>query len=226
MIDNEKILILLGKAGCGKGTQSDLLKEKYNLFHISTGDIIRENIQNDTSLGRQFKSYSDSGKLVPNQLINSLVLDKVFNVRKSGKYNGFIFDGFPRTADQMEFLITSILTKNTDSYILDYALSDEEAKVRIKGRAQKMGDKARKDDLDDNSINTRFAEYNKNYSAIIKFAKKFFKIINYVAIDARDSMEDVFEETKKCIGSKSYLKFIHDKNIEASNSVSSSTKHI
>ncbi len=214
----EKVLILLGKAGCGKGTQSEILKNKYNLFHISTGDIIRENIKNDTELGKKVKEYTSKGQLVPDEVVCEIVLDKVHQIRENNEenYNGFIFDGFPRTSIQLDFLANEVLTISSKSFIIDYILDDETTKSRIKNRAKEMGDKARKDDLDDNIIQNRLEEYNKNHSIILDTYKKYSDKISFIKVDARENKESIFEETCKCIDSSRYLSDIHNKKIENS----------
>lgn len=100
-------LILLGPVGSGKGTQARLIKEEYNLPHISTGEIFRTNIQNETELGKIAKQYIDNGDLVPEELVNKLVEDRI---AQADCKNGFILDGYPRNIAQAKFLegITNI----------------------------------------------------------------------------------------------------------------------
>ena len=100
-------LILLGPVGSGKGTQARLIKEEYNLPHISTGEIFRTNIQNETELGKIAKQYIDNGDLVPEELVNKLVEDRI---AQEDCKNGFILDGYPRNIAQAKFLegITNI----------------------------------------------------------------------------------------------------------------------
>lgn len=199
---HEIIVLLLGKAGSGKGTQSSLLEEKYDLYHISTGDIIRENVKNNTKLGQEFKKYLDAGQLVPDELINNLVLDKVSQIKKSveKKYNGFIFDGFPRTSTQLDFLANNILTKKSLNFIIDYNVSDEIAKKRIANRALTMGKNARKDDLNEQLIISRLEEYKKNHSDIIcTYNNKYQKKFTFLKIDAASNKELIFNETCDCI---------------------------
>ena len=94
-------LVLFGPPGAGKGTQADILKEKYQLVHISTGDVFRYNIKNETELGLTAKSFIDKGQLVPDEVtINMLNTE----VDKNAEANGFIFDGFPRTEKQADAL--------------------------------------------------------------------------------------------------------------------------
>ena len=103
-------LVILGPPGAGKGTQAEYIVEKYNIPHISTGDIFRENIKNNTELGKKAKSYMDKGLLVPDELVIALVEDRL---NKDDAKEGFLLDGFPRTVAQAVSL-DSILDKNDD----------------------------------------------------------------------------------------------------------------
>ena len=94
-------IVLFGKPGAGKGTQAEFLKEKYNLTHLSTGDIFRFNIKNDTDLGKLAKSYMDKGDLVPDEVTIKMLQSEVDNNPLSA---GFLFDGFPRTLAQANAL--------------------------------------------------------------------------------------------------------------------------
>lgn len=103
-------LVILGPPGAGKGTQAEYIVEKYNIPHISTGDIFRENIKNNTELGKKAKSYMDKGLLVPDDLVIALVEDRL---NKDDAKEGFLLDGFPRTVAQAVSL-DSILDKNDE----------------------------------------------------------------------------------------------------------------
>ena len=103
-------LVILGPPGAGKGTQAEYIVEKYNIPHISTGDIFRENIKNNTELGKKAKSYMGKGLLVPDDLVIALVEDRL---NKEDAKEGFLLDGFPRTVAQAVSL-DSILDKNDD----------------------------------------------------------------------------------------------------------------
>ena len=103
-------LVILGPPGAGKGTQAEYIVKRYNIPHISTGDIFRENIKNNTELGKKAKSYMDKGLLVPDDLVNALVEDRL---NKDDAKEGFLLDGFPRTVAQAVSL-DSILDKNDD----------------------------------------------------------------------------------------------------------------
>ena len=103
-------LVILGPPGAGKGTQAEYIVERYNIPHISTGDIFRENIKNNTELGKKAKSYMDKGLLVPDELVIELVEDRL---NKDDAKEGFLLDGFPRTVAQAVSL-DSILDKNDE----------------------------------------------------------------------------------------------------------------
>lgn len=148
-------LVLFGKPGAGKGTQADFLKDKYNLKHISTGDVFRFNIKNGTKLGTLAKSYIDKGDLVPDEVTIKMLEDEV---EKNPEASGFIFDGFPRTTAQAEALDAFLSSKNMkiDATIALEA-KDEILIQRLLERGKVSG---RSDDQDENKIRNRFDEYN------------------------------------------------------------------
>ena len=125
-------IIMLGAPGAGKGTQAEMICEKYNLPHISTGDIFRANIKNGTELGMEAKKYMDQGLLVPDELTVKILLDRV---AKDDCKNGYVLDGFPRTIPQAEVL-EKALTELNDK--IDYAINvdvpDENIINRMSGR--------------------------------------------------------------------------------------------
>lgn len=125
-------LILLGGPGAGKGTQAKKLVEKYNIPQISTGDILRGAVKNNTELGQKAKSFMDSGELVPDEVIIGIVKDRILEDDCS---NGFIFDGFPRTTAQAEALDTMLteLDIKLDAAI-NFKVSDEVIVARMSGR--------------------------------------------------------------------------------------------
>lgn len=110
-------IIMLGAPGAGKGTQAKMLAEKYGIPHISTGDIFRMNIKNNTELGQKAKGYMDAGQLVPDELVVDLVVDRIKN---KDCMNGFILDGFPRTIPQAEALDYALNNQNEK---IDYAIN-------------------------------------------------------------------------------------------------------
>jgi len=126
-----KTVIFLGPPGAGKGTQSQLLKERDNFIQISTGDILREAVKNQTSLGLQAKKFMDEGKLVPDDLILNIISEKLEEL----KDKNIIFDGFPRTVAQAEGLkdMLSKIGRKIDAVIL-FDITDEEVVKRLSGR--------------------------------------------------------------------------------------------
>lgn len=131
MVKNMKI-IMLGAPGAGKGTQAQMIANKYGIPHVSTGDIFRENVKNGTELGMEAKKYMDAGELVPDELTVKILLDRV---AKDDCKNGYVLDGFPRTIPQAEVLDAEI-TKLGDK--IDYAINvdvpDENIIRRMSGR--------------------------------------------------------------------------------------------
>ncbi len=125
-------IVMLGAPGAGKGTQAKMIAERYQIPHISTGDIFRMNIKNGTELGKEAKTYMDAGKLVPDELTVKILLDRVSN---EDCKNGYVLDGFPRTIPQAEVL-TDALNKLNDK--IDYAINvdvpDENIVNRMGGR--------------------------------------------------------------------------------------------
>ena len=149
-------LVLFGKPGAGKGTQAEFLKIKYNLVHISTGDIFRNNIKNKTDLGILAKSFMDKGDLVPDQVtINMLEAE----VDDNPHAKGFIFDGFPRTESQAKAL-DIFLTGKQMKIIATIALEADD-NILVKRLQERGKSSGRIDDQDEEKIWNRFNEYNK-----------------------------------------------------------------
>jgi adenylate kinase len=124
------IVILLGPPGSGKGSQALLLKTELNLPHLSTGDILREHVAKQTSLGKIGKSYIEDGRLVPDAIIVDMLLDRI---QEKDCEKGFLLDGFPRTLPQAHILESKL--KPTDKiFILNFVIRDEEIIARIAGR--------------------------------------------------------------------------------------------
>ena len=155
-------LVLFGKPGAGKGTQAAFLKSKYQLFHISTGDLFRYHIQGSTKLGILAKSYMDKGDLVPDDVtINMLKVA----VAENSDVKGFIFDGFPRTTAQAKALDVFLSEKHM-SITATVALEAEDDVLveRLINRGKISG---RSDDQNETKIRNRFVEYN-NKTALLK----------------------------------------------------------
>tara|TARA_R110002049_G_scaffold297342_1_gene486222 strand:- start:54 stop:1163 length:1110 start_codon:yes stop_codon:yes gene_type:complete len=176
-------LVLFGPPGAGKGTQANFLKEKYDLIHISTGDVFRYNIKNETALGMLAKSFMDKGELVPDQVTIDM-LNK--EVEKNAGANGFIFDGFPRTNAQAKAL--DALMENKDSQInamVALEVDDEVLVMRLLERGKTSG---RTDDSDENIIRNRIKQYYTK-TAILK---DYYAVQNkYFGVDGVGSIEEI-----------------------------------
>ncbi len=176
-------LVLFGPPGAGKGTQAEFLKQKYNLIHISTGDVFRYNIKNETALGALAKSYMDKGELVPDE-----VTIKMLNaeVEKNADANGFIFDGFPRTDAQAKSL--DDLMKSKDSSInamIALEVDDEVLVGRLLERGKTSG---RADDADESIIRNRIKEYYDKTAVL----KNYYSAQNkYFGVDGVGSIEEI-----------------------------------
>ena len=159
-------IVLFGKPGAGKGTQAEFLKEKYNLMHLSTGDIFRFNIKNETALGKLAKSYMDKGDLVPDEVTIKMLED---TVNKNLDTNGFLFDGFPRTLAQAEELDTFLATKNWKVTATIALEADDEILIhRVLERGKTSG---RSDDQDEEKIRHRYQEYNEKTAPLMEYYK-------------------------------------------------------
>lgn len=184
-------IVLFGPPGAGKGTQAEFLKEKYNLVHISTGDVFRYNIKNETALGMLAKSYMDKGELVPDELTIDMLEAEV---EKNQDANGFIFDGFPRTAAQAEAL--DQLMERKDSQINAMIALEVDDEVLVKRLLERGKTSGRPDDADENIIRNRITEYY-NKTAVLK---DFYAAQNkYFGVDGVGSIEEITERLSKVI---------------------------
>lgn len=130
-------LIMLGAPGAGKGTQAKKIAEKYNIPHISTGDIFRANIKNGTELGKKAKTFMDQGLLVPDELVVDLVVDRV---GQEDCANGYVLDGFPRTIPQAEALDRALSTLGEKvDYAINVEVPDGNIVKRMSGRRACVG---------------------------------------------------------------------------------------
>ena len=184
-------LVLFGPPGAGKGTQATILKDKYQLIHISTGDVFRFNIKNQTDLGLSAKSFIDKGQLVPDEVtINMLNAE----VEKNEGANGFIFDGFPRTEAQAEALATYLESKSTEVHaMIALEVEDEILVERLLERGKTSG---RKDDADEAVIRNRINVYY-NETAILK--NYYQKQDKYYGVDGVGSIDEITERLSKVI---------------------------
>lgn len=178
-------LILFGPPGSGKGTQATKLIEKYNLLHISTGDLFRAEISNGTALGLEAKSYIDKGALVPDSVTVNMLKSKM---EQHPDVNGVIFDGFPRTIPQAEALDEMLKSKGTEvCLLLSLKVEDSEIIARISKRGATSG---RSDDTDPEIIQTRINTYKSQTTPVADYYAGFGKTKEVVGVG---SVEEIFE---------------------------------
>lgn len=211
-------IIMLGAPGAGKGTQAKKISEKYQIPHISTGDIFRANIKEGTELGKQAKSYMDQGLLVPDELTVNLVIDRV---EHDDCKNGYVLDGFPRTIPQAEALDKALtgLGEHLD-YALNVDVSDENIVKRMAGRRACLSCGATyhvvyaapkaegicdvcgselvlRDDDKPETVTKRLGVYHEQTKPLIDYyaAEGILK-----TIDGTQNLEAVFDDIKKILG--------------------------
>ena len=176
-------IVLFGPPGAGKGTQSEKLIDKYNLNHISTGDLFRKHLGEGTALGQLAKKYMDEGRLVPDEVVIDMVDEKIKTTKDT---QGFIFDGFPRTVAQAEAL-DELLEKNAMeiSGMIALEVPEDILKERIRGRGKTSG---RSDDQDEDKINTRIQVYLDETLPVAEFYKKQGKLSNVYGVGEIDEI--------------------------------------
>jgi len=184
-------LVLFGPPGAGKGTQAEVLKEKYNLVHISTGDVFRYNIKNATELGTLAKSYMDKGQLVP----DTVTIDMLeAEVTKNADAKGFIFDGFPRTEAQADALTALLESKGTGvSGMVALEVNDEVLVQRLLERGKTSG---RADDADEEVIRNRIKVY---YAETAILKGYYEKQGRYHGVDGVGSVSEITERLSEVI---------------------------
>lgn len=179
-------IVLFGPPGAGKGTQSEKLIASRSLIHLSTGDLFRRSIKNETNYGKKAQAYMDKGELVPDDVVICMVEEKIKN-HLDGR--GFIFDGFPRTINQAK-----ALDKMLEGYHLSISgmialeIPEEELKKRIRGRFKVSG---RTDDQDEAKIENRIAVHNKETTPVANYYKSQNKFNH---IDGMGSIEEVYHK--------------------------------
>lgn len=184
-------IVLFGPPGAGKGTQSEKLIEKYELNHISTGDLFRKHLSEGSELGQLARKYMDEGRLVPDEVVIGMVDDKIKSTKDA---EGFIFDGFPRTVAQAKAL-DDLLEKNSMeiSGMIALEVPEDVLKERIRGRGKTSG---RVDDQDEEKINTRIQVYLDETLPVADFYKAQGKLSN---VDGVGEIEEIFEKITKVI---------------------------
>ena len=190
-------IILFGPPGAGKGTQSARLIEKYGLVHLSTGDVFRYNIKNQTELGVLAKSFIDKGQLVPDEVTNHMVKDFI---ARNNNDKGFIFDGYPRTIAQGENLdrVLEEYQANVTSMIA-LEVDEDELVIRLLERGKSRG---RADDQDEAIIRNRFKVYNDETSPLANFYATKGK---FIAVKGKGSIDEIFQNLCKAIDGVSQL---------------------
>lgn len=180
-----KYFILFGPPGAGKGTQATSMKERYNLRHISTGELLRNEIAKGSELGLKAKALIDAGALVPDEIVEGMI-ESAF--RTATGIDGFLLDGFPRTTAQAEAL-DGMLAKTSESVtgVVSIMIPDEMIRERIRHRAAIEG---RADDAKDETISNRIATYHEKTEPLVGFYKNAGK---YYEIDGVGTIEEVCE---------------------------------
>ena len=187
-------LILFGPPGSGKGTQSDRLVAKYGLVHLSTGNLLREEITQKTPLGLEAKSFMDKGQLVPDEVVIGMV-DSYFDKHREAK--GFLFDGFPRTVAQAKALDNLLELKKTSiAAVLALDVTEEELVKRLLNRGKTSG---RSDDTNEEVIRKRFAVYSNETTPVAEHYKKSRK---FQSVKGEGTVDQIFDSVSDAIDRK------------------------
>jgi len=187
-------LILFGPPGSGKGTQSDKLVEKYGLIHLSTGNLLRKEIADETPLGLEAKSFIDKGQLVPDEVVIGMV-DSYFDLHKGAP--GFLFDGYPRTVAQAAALDNLLELKKTEIELVLFLQVDEEELIkRLVHRGKTSG---RSDDTDEQVQRKRQEVYRKETLPVAAFYTRQHKVVN---IEGVGTVNEIFESLCEVIDKK------------------------
>jgi len=185
-------IVLFGPPGAGKGTQSAHLIDSHQLIHLSTGDLFRKHIGENTELGALAKSYMDHGNLVPDEVVISMVEDKISHHLDA---NGFVFDGFPRTVAQAQALDAMLSNHQlTISGMVALAVPEEELKQRIRERGKTSG---RVDDQNDEKISNRIRVYNEETTPVAHYYQDANK---YNEVNGVGSIEEIYQTIEEAIG--------------------------
>ena len=186
-------IVIFGPPGSGKGTQSERIIEKYQLKHISTGELLRAEKRSGSALGQQIKILIDQGNLVPDELVQQMV--KGF-ITENQNAHGFIFDGFPRTVKQAEWLQQMLNEFNGDvNILLSLQVADKELKQRLLARGAISG---RVDDQDPSIIENPIEVYHSQTMPVMDYYKNLHK---FAGVNGVGSLDDVFDRICKTIDS-------------------------
>lgn len=187
-----KYFILFGPPGAGKGTQAKLMVEKFNLHHVSTGDLLRKEIAAGTELGKQAKSLIEAGNLVDDSIVIKMIENEIAG---NPHVSGFLFDGFPRTIAQAESLDKMLASKgNAIDKVISFIISDDLVFERIRHRAEIEG---RKDDANPDTIRNRIETYHHKTEPLIDFYKAQNK---YHEINGEGKIDEIFAAVSGLIG--------------------------
>ena len=187
-------LVIFGGPGSGKGTQSARLIDKYGLYHISTGELLRNHIKRETDIGRTANEYISKGQLIPDELMISIIEDVLDKEAKDKK--GIILDGFPRTIPQAEALEEFLKNRGTDVHaVIGLEVPDEELTDRLLKRALESG---RSDDNPE-TIKKRLDVY---HTQTTPLREHYIKKGKYIPINGKGSVDDIYNDIKKGLNEK------------------------
>ncbi len=180
-------LILFGPPGSGKGTQAARIAERFQLRHLSTGDMLREELRKESALGKEAKRFIDEGRLVPDEVIIGMISDQIDATANQVK--GYLFDGFPRTGAQAEALDNLLELKGTGiARVLALEVSEDEITQRILKRGESSG---RSDDRDPAVIRNRFRVYLEETAPVAEHYRRSDKVVD---IHGEGSIDAIFEQ--------------------------------
>ncbi|MBV9960758.1 MAG: adenylate kinase [Parafilimonas sp.] len=193
-------IILFGPPGSGKGTQSENLIRKYELKHLSTGDLLRSEIANQTPLGIEAKNFMDKGQLVPDEVVIGMISTAL---ETNPQVQGFLFDGFPRTDAQAEALDKLLQLKKTSiAVMLALDVSEDELIKRLLNRGLSSG---RSDDINETVIRSRIHEYENKTKPVADYYAKFGKVVH---INGEGSVDEIFNALCGEIDRRKYIDIV------------------